>query len=227
MKKTLSYADALRILGGEDGSSLGELGEALTKGTLSALGVPDVLGLHDRLIRHGQNAITGIQEKLTGVSRWDRTERVAAADLILRITAFFNALAELLEQHHCPFTLRDLRFTRDEQYRLFSDVLRGIEQDTPTLPPASGGPELATPYRKAAGVLLLFLRGLEVWDRLDDAERTRVTETLEELPSRACRRHIELYRKLAADVPEFGVWANFSAHEKTQEQITEISTGLD
>src|SRR5690606_31114922 len=153
--------------------------------------------------------------------------RVAAADLILRITAFFNALAELLEQHHCPFTLRDLRFTRDEQYRLFSDVLRGIEQDTPTLPPASGGPELATPYRKAAGVLLLFLRGLEVWDRLDDAERTRVTETLEELPSRACRRHIELYRKLAADVPEFGVWANFSAHEKTQEQITEISTGLD
>jgi len=227
VKKTLSYADALRILGGEDGSSLGELGEALTKGTLSALGVPDVLGLHDRLIRHGQNAITGIREKLTGVSRWDRTERVAAADLILRITAFFDALAELLEQHHCPFTLRDLRFTRDEQYRLFSDVLRGIEQDTPTLPPTSGGPELATPYRKAAGVLLLFLRGLEVWDRLDDAERTRVTETLEELPSRACRRHIELYRKLAADVPEFGVWANFSAHEKTQEQITEISTGLD
>ena len=98
MKKTLSYTDALRILGGEDGSSLGELGEALTKGTLS---------------------------ELTGVSRWDRTERVAAADLILRITAFFDALAELLEQHHCPFTLRDLRFTRDEQYRLFSDVLRG------------------------------------------------------------------------------------------------------
>lgn len=111
-KKTLSYADALRILGGDDPTLLG-FGEAVVTGTLGALGVPDVLGLQSQVVRYGQAAVTGIREKITGVSRWDRTERVAAADLVLRITALFEALEEALDRPGCPLALRLVRSLQD------------------------------------------------------------------------------------------------------------------
>ncbi|MEY9212720.1 ATP-binding protein [Thermobifida halotolerans] len=224
-KKTLSYADALRILGGDDPTLLG-FGEAVGGGTLGALGVPDVLGLQSLLVRCGHAAVTGIREKITGVSRWDRTERVAAADLILRITALFEALDELLDRPECPLALKDLRITGDEQYALLTDVLRDAERAAPALPPSSDGVEHAPPYRRSAQVLRRFLRGLEAWDRLDETGRARLDETLEELPDLARRRHVESYRKLAADVPEFGVWANLAAHEDTRGRVEEVRVGL-
>ncbi|GAA3981750.1 NACHT domain-containing protein [Thermobifida alba] len=224
-KKTLSYADALRILGGDDPTLLG-FGEAVVTGTLGALGVPDVLGLQSQVVRYGQAAVTGIREKITGVSRWDRTERVAAADLVLRITALFEALDEALDRPGCPLALRDLRITREEQYALFGDVLRAPEQDAPTLPPAADGGEHAPPYRAATAALLRFLQGLEAWEGLDEAGRARVAAALDEVPALARRRHVESYRKLAADVPEFGVWANLAAHEDTRARVAEVRVGL-
>lgn len=224
MKRALSYADALRLLGGDD-PALAEFGEAAVGGALGALGVPDVLGLHRQIVRCGQAALTGIREKVTGTSRWDRTERVAAADLVLRITALFEALGELLDRPGTPLGLRDLRIRGDEQYALFGEVLREAGRDP--APPHLGGTGSAPPFRHAAAVLLRFLQGLDAWERLDDTARSRLAGTLaEELPELARRRHAESYRRLAADVPEFGVWADLAAHEQTRRQVEEVRVGL-
>ncbi|WP_208113098.1 NACHT domain-containing protein [Actinorugispora endophytica] len=225
MKKTLSYTDALRVLGKDD-SALLDFAERLADGTLGMLGVPDLFGLREQVLRHGREAITGMREKITGVSRWDRTERIEAANQILRITAFFEALGEVLDQPGSPLKPADLEFTRDEQYALLTDAVNGYGLAPAPLPPAAHGDGSALAVWSPEASVLPFVRGLAVWEGLSDTARGRVEDSLAPLPALAQRRYAESYRKLAADVPEFGVWANLAEHDETRKHVDEMRVGL-
>jgi hypothetical protein len=80
-------------------------------------------------------------------------------------------------------------------------------------------------YRDMAASLVAFIGGLAVWDELNETERDRFAEWLHaRLPSVAAGRYEELFRRLAADCPEFGVWVNLSSHRATR---LEFRTGLE
>jgi hypothetical protein len=68
--------------------------------------------------------------------------------------------------------------------------------------------ELRRWYGSLSQRFISYLGGLAVWDRLDESARTRAAATLrDDLPARAVDRYEIMYRTLALEIPEFGLWA--------------------
>ncbi|GLU45848.1 NACHT domain-containing protein [Nocardiopsis ansamitocini] len=225
VKKTLSYSDALRILGKDD-SALLDFAEKLADGTLAALGVPDLFGLRSQVVKHGRGAVARVRGSLDGMGRWERTERIEAANQVLRVVAAFEALEDVLARSGAPLSVDDLAFTGDEQLSLLTGSLTNGLDVLPVLP---GSDTAATGTRTTShlpGTIRAFIRGLSAWERLSATDQSRVDRALDELPELAAGRYAASYRRLAADIPEFGVWAGLTEHAATRERIDQVSTGL-
>ncbi|MFE3457059.1 NACHT domain-containing protein [Nocardiopsis aegyptia] len=230
MAKQLTYADALKTLGGNDSEVL-NLAEKLADGGLGLVGVPDLFGARGALVSKGRQALEGMASKLKGESRQTRTAKIQAAHHILVLVAFFEAVEESLAEMDAPFTLADLEFTREEQVRLLDHVL--------THSGALPVPSLGSAWAPRFFSDFLFRYFTDVLLGLAVAEEHGITsdthpllEGLREVvPDQAARRYQETYRQLAAEIPEFGMWVHLDEHEHTRRAVgtglTELKRALE
>ncbi|MGI5148417.1 NACHT domain-containing protein [Plantactinospora sp. CA-294935] len=237
MPRTLSYADAARLLGGARSPVVTAL-DNVTGGALlgAAVAAPAVLALFDakaEFIRLSHELVGRLSEARSGLSRYGRTARLAAAHRVLVVTAFFEAFAE----SDPPFRFQDLQLTKWEQKAivgagrtdesllgsLFAD---GVPVPGPHQPYELFQTVLAEYYATAADGMRRFVAGLAAWDRLTWSKRAAFEEVLHALPGRAQERHQELFGRLAAEFPEVGFWAVLREHAGTRAEVREVAAAL-
>jgi hypothetical protein len=220
MAKQVTYADALRILGKNDSEVL-DLAEKLADGGLGLVGVPDLFGARGALVSKGRQALEGIRGKLKGESRLSRTEKIEAAYKILVIVSFFEAVDECLTEIEAPFTLADLEMSAEEQTALLGRASAFTMSPLPGQSLEHWNPSQSRLMR----VLILFLPGLDAVAKhgITSSNHPVFQSLSERLPNLARKRQKELYRRLAAEVPEFGMWVHLDEHQLTRQEFT---TGL-
>src|SRR5947207_822664 len=122
MTRELSYADAVKLLGGVDSKVVAAL-DKLTGGLLlavSAGGSALALSLFDakgELARLSGQLVGSLGERLRGLGRFDRSQRLAAAHKVIVITAYFEALSTV----RLPFDPRKLWPTAAGQVSLATE----------------------------------------------------------------------------------------------------------
>jgi hypothetical protein len=242
MSRTLSYADAVRLLGGT-GSEIVDRLDRLLGGALLVLtggGSELAVSLFDaksELVGLSSRLLSSSSDRLSGLSRFDRSQRLAAAHAVLVLTAFFESVREA----DLPFRSRVLELHRGRQVGLATDSLpgRGLAElagallrnpDTPMLTPSVAGTvaeqQLRHFYRALSGELERYVSGLAVWDDLDDGDRRQTSRILRDLPAGAMHRYGMLLRGLAADFPEVAFWVDRADHDATRREVHTVATGL-
>lgn len=244
MSNKLSYADAVKLLGGGDKGIVGAL-DRLTGGLVQATtgGTGQLLlSLFDaegELASLNKKLVTGLGDKLRGLGRFDRTSRLRAAHKIIIVTGFFEAVNDM----HLPFNFDSLQLDRATQISISTDeniysqrlsVLAGIldVSEFSDGPPQSAS--IATPeslegyYRELSGRLIDYVKGLEEWDQASEMGRETFVKTIcSRVPQLAVRRYEELLRQLAAEFPEVTFWVNRLDHVAITYQLLRIQTGLE
>jgi hypothetical protein len=220
--RRLSYADAVRLLAGRDSEVVEWLGRAAgvpaAAATIASLGTVDFFALRGELVEWGHAAVSGLRERLTGVRRFDRTQRLVAAHTVLVVTAFFEALDEvhavdLMASEQITLVTGDWPGTSHTQ------LVRALfEAEVPI--PAAHRPfeqvviELGNHYGGVVEHLAVFLKELSI------APPTLGRRL--EIADRAVVRYSEQFRALAAEVPEFRVWAFMTDSGATRGAMREL-----
>lgn len=238
MARSLSYSDAVKLLGGE-GKTVAALDRLLGGALLAATGGGSALalGLFDakgELARLSGELLVGLRDKVSGLGRYDRTRRLEAAHTVIVLTAFFEALD--------GSGLPDLQIDRSEQIALAAhvsgDSVEGrpgfagvLALDPPPIQPDAPSDQSSTYlvdyYRVLSSKIVFLAEGLAVWDRLDETRRDRYERLLfKEIPGQAIRRYEELLRRLAADFPEVAFWINRAEHRATRTGLVELERVL-
>ncbi|WP_433185687.1 NACHT domain-containing protein [Actinoallomurus sp. CA-150999] len=237
MARSLSYSDAVKLLGGR-GKAVKAL-DTLTGGALLAAtagGTQFVLSLFDakaEMAKVGGELVAGLAEKISGLGRFDRTQRLEAAHAVIVLTAYFEAIAE------CG--LPDLDLDRAEQLavatrgsagsnpRLSSVTRHLLRTQVPSVGPHRPDErELEAYYLALSESLGQFVTGLAIWDDLDGTRQARIVRALrEDVPAHAIRRHDEMLRRLAADFPEVAFWINLGEHSVTRATLRSGLTELE
>ncbi|GAB2963879.1 hypothetical protein GCM10027280_61000 [Micromonospora polyrhachis] len=212
--------------------------DTLTGGAMLGISVaaPAVLSLFDarvEFIRLSHELVRGLSERRAGLSRYRRTERLAAAHRVIVVTAFFEALAEA----KLSFRFADLALTHqervtlagargDDQPLMWAFFAGGVPTPRPQQPYEEFRSALDGYYRSVADRLGTFVTGLAAWDRLGHADQASFHDALAELPRRAVERHHELFGRLAGDFPEVAFWAALREHEGTRTEVRQLATSL-
>lgn len=231
----LSYRDALRLLDHDEGavSPLVERLTGLAAGAtvIATVGAMDFFALRDQLVSWGTSALAAIRHRADGRTRFDRSERLAAAHTVLVVTAFYEALDETLRQGGSE--LFDLELTGAEQLALaadgappesYRDLVNGLVElavpmPSPHRPYEDTLTDLRGYYSELERRLRTFLVGLA--DITPDRDRiVRTVAVLHDLVDAAIRRYEIAYRSLAAEVPEFAVWAQMIDSQGTRGSLT-------
>ncbi len=239
MSDSLTYADALKILGDTKSRLVGLLDGAATLGlaawtaTAWASGTDpsaalNLFDLKDEVIRFGHDAVRRIAERRSGLSRFDRTQRLAAAHAALVVSSYFEALggAELpLSPERLAVTATgDAGYTPPKGY---SDLIDGLLSDRlplpePHVPYARTREEIGGLYDLMSRRLAAIVREGPAWERLAGRERSRVLETLLALPAQAVRSYDDAFQRLATDNREFEVWASFTESHGLGSGLAEV-----
>ena len=236
--RTLTFADAVRLLGGADEPSVRWLerltGVAAAGATVATLGGLDLFALRDEVVRWGHAVVGGLRERLAGLHRFDRTQRLVAAHSVIVVVAFYEALDAVLADH--PHVAAQL--TAAEQVSLatggaaqeaYIEVLQQLV-DTPPPMPAPHRPfeavvdALREHYETVADRLVEFLFLLPRNSRRGPT--MAVQSAARSAPELAVRRYTEAYRALAVQAPEFGVWAAMTDAQATRELVRESTVDL-
>jgi len=237
VSRRLSYAEAARLLGGGRSPVVTAL-DTLAGGALlgTAVAVPAVLSLFDakaEFVRLSHDLVGRLAERRAGLSRYGRTERLAAAHRVLVVTAFFEALAGA----DLPFRFTELELTERERLAIVGadpDARSPLDGLFAEAVPAPGPQQpdelfravLAEYYAGVAAALRSFVAGLDVWDRLDHPRRAAFTAVLDALPARAVERYRELVGRLAGDFPEVAYWAGLREHAGTRAEVRQVAAAL-
>jgi len=246
--RPLGYADAARLLGGADNAVIKALGAASGTAaaavTVGTLGANDFFALRGALITWGNAAVAGLRERVTGVRRFDRTQRLVAAHAIIVVTAFYEALDAVLADHP-DVDLAAAALTAGEQVAIatstvvttrYADLVQ-VLIDTPPPMPAPHQPfeatvgALAGYFGSAAAALRDFLSGLSAFTGHADRVREALTAVEHEVRRAAVERYTRAYRALIIQAPEFGVWAGMVDAQATRallrESVADLSAQLD
>ena len=152
--RTISYADAVRILGGGPESAVYQRINTMTGGLLAgaAIAAPQLLALLDlrtELARVSGELVTTTARAMAGSGRRDRTDRLAAAHTIIVIAAYFDALADV--------DLSWAQLTRADQLRLAGQGAEGARDLTSAaLRAGVPTPEPHIPNEKYLAALEIF-----------------------------------------------------------------------
>ncbi|WP_284747661.1 NACHT domain-containing protein [Amycolatopsis sp. RTGN1] len=227
-QRSLSYADAVRLLGGSDSKILGAFKRVA--GLLILGPAPltsDVLTWFDakgELVRLSKALVGRAAERQDDLSQFDRMQRLEAAHTIIVVTAFFESLGEV----RLP-----VEVTRSEQLALaggdlngihdFADQIQSVGRVVPNPAQTAGSfrTDLRDYYLGLADRLHQFISGLAAWDQLAATERNRLTRELVETAERAIDRYQESLRRLATDFPEIQVWILYGEHQVNLATLTE------
>ncbi|ARX88845.1 hypothetical protein SMD44_08332 [Streptomyces alboflavus] len=236
----LSFGDALKLLGGDPPAVAAldrALGGALNLATGGLSG--GVLGMFDargRVLGLGRDAWRGLGERLGRTDgRVERTAVLEAAHTVIVVLAFFDAL----ERVELPFSLDEVALTGREQLLVAGGGFPsgdGFTQDVgqvdaprpaPHLPYENHTGELRAWYEHLAMRTLDFLRGLAVWDRLDDAAGDAAADTVRSVvPGLALQEYEALYARLVLEAPEFAFWSGQMEHQATRAELRRRSPVL-
>lgn len=218
MTETLSYADALKILGCKDSRLIKVIdfaataaltGWALAGGADLALGLRD---LQEDAVRYGNDVVRRVPEWRGGAGRFARTQRLAAVHAVVIVSAYFEALGRA----SLPFGLDRLdrdRAAGGTRAAAFAELVeelltRPLPMPEPYRPYAETREAVERHYRRMSEAVAGYVREVAAWDELPADERARVPLMLVEGPSaHALRIYDEDYRSLTLDSPEFRMWS--------------------
>jgi NACHT conflict system protein len=203
----LSFADAVKLLGGDSQAvnRLGDLaGVAAGAVTVASAGTVDFFALRDQLVKWGQSTVRAWHDKVQGLSRYDRTDRLIAAHSIIVIIS----LLEVLKAEESQDARRSARYP-GARHRSSAELVAGLLSlpvPVPT-PPDS--------FEKFESALRDYYVREVSWGRVDH-----------DVVDRVVRRYTEYYRQLAAEIPEFRLWAEMGSDEATRELVREAIGAL-
>ena len=248
MGESLTYHDALKILGASESKIVTLLDAAATAGltvwaatawaTGKDAGPPSsMLDVKNEIVPFAHQIIRKIAEWRSGLSRFDRSQRLTAAHAVLVVSSYFEALGKA----DLPVPIGELGFTREEQSALASGgavpesyvaMIQLLLREPLPLPEThrSYGEvrrSIGNFYVKLSVRVITFLSGLSVWDRLDQGQRTRLQDVILQLPARALEHYDGAYRNLAVDNREFIVWACLTEMHALGAGLNELGTLLN
>ena len=233
MTGSLTYADALKILGGRKSrlvtvlDAVGSVGltvwAANAWATGGDAGAPlNMFELKNDVVRHGHALLARAAEWRSGLSRFDRTQRLAAAHAVLVITSYFDAL----DDAGLPLPLESLAVPREQQAAQatggrvpgsYVELIELLVSDRLPLPEchqpyAQTREEIRRVHARIADRLVAFAQTLTAFDRLDQAQRAAVSSALTGASTlrAAMSRYDDAFRRLAIEHHEFAVWAGLT-----------------
>jgi NACHT conflict system protein/ATPase family protein associated with various cellular activities (AAA) len=238
--KGLTYADAAVLLGGNGRNPVLATLDRLAGGVLltaSATGAAFPLSLFDakaEFLRLSEELVRSATNRLRRTRRASRTESLVAANAVLVIAAYFEALRTVA----LPLDLDELEMTAREQITVATGGHPGTELTAALLRSPVPIPQPQRPYEQTIAELecfyddlgravLRFFAGLAVWvglpseakDATEAAIRTEVTGP-------AVGTYEEMFRRLATEFPEVAFWANLADHQATRVEVREVRTAL-
>ena len=247
MSETLTYNDALSILGRPKSRLVTALDASATVGlaawTAAALatggdpGIPlGLIELKNDVISYTHTVMRKISEWRKGLSRFDRSQRLAAAHAVLVVTSYFEAL----EGTELPVPIEQFGFTRAEQAALattkhvpdgYAEIIELLAKEPLPLPEPhrsyDGVCEQITEfYNRLSLRMVTFISGLAIWDELAGDQRLRLAKNIRRIPADALRRYKTMYVSLAADNREFQVWAGLTELHALGSGLAGVSTLL-
>jgi hypothetical protein len=258
VNKGLTYADSVKMLGG--GGKVVTAIDKLAGGLLLAASpgvVGVVLSLFDaksEFVQLSMNLVSSLGEKLNGISRFGRSERLAAAQAVLVVVAFFEAQeyfeANAINDEELPQTVRDMmqRATRHRKMRKSeqvnaiigtregSDKLGAIARillhcDIPI--PAPQNPYETTLesirelYASVSAQMPPCIFGPGSWDAFHENDQKVFLRTFRpRVISLAIKNYEESFRRLATEFSELAFWANLVDHQATRSEIRDLRAGL-
>lgn len=237
MRRQLTYEDAVRILGGGEHKLLKYLDRGSMIGLLAAGGF-DFLDIREQFVRLGGELITKLSERLRGIDRLTRAERLVAAHHVIVITAYFDALGDVLDRFgpvDAPrITAADqLSITSGEPIQTtWAGVLNELQR------PPAGDPwsltsneatqaRLSSYYGQLNDRAVRFMSGLGLAVELDETRRELFLRDLTDLRMTAIAKYDELFRRLVVDSPEFAVWVGLAEHRATRDQVRSGLSALE
>jgi hypothetical protein len=213
----MTFRGALKILGKHDHPTLDKINNALggaillsgallvtgpTAAPLVALGA--IWGWVDQkseaigLIRKLLDAVAARRKHLVG---YERTELIAAAHTVL----VMSSLMETLREQKLVISKDDQRFLNVQ------DLLEGLYNTA--VPAPSGGVGFRENLTRVSGFHhWLFDRFVGIW--FDAWPGVRLD--FEKILGRALERYQSRYHQLAAEVPEFMIWAMLGEHDASR-----------
>ena len=232
MSDTLTYHAALQLLGKTPKSRLVTLLDAVATTGLTAwaagalatgkgVDLPlSMFELKTEIVLYAHQTVRRISDRRTGLPRFDRSERLAAAHAVLIISSYFEAAA----QADLPVSMERLALTSAEQAALatgskvpdgYVEMIEFLLREPlplpePHQPHAEVRRRLSNCYAGLSNRLLKLVSGLAVWDELDGDSKHALDEAIRGLPPRALDRYEDGYRSLAMDNREFAVWAGLT-----------------
>ena len=237
------YSDAVRLLGGSDGRVVAVL-DRLTGGLLLGVAVSGgvfALSLFEaksELARLSGELVAALGGRLGGLSRLERTERLAAAHKVIVLAGFFECLSgaglpggveKVLRGRSAQVAIAADRPPSSERLSALAAILR--ESDVPGDAGWSGLPgddrDLTVFYASLGEKLLFYLEGLEVWHRVERPARDGFGRMLAgDLPTVAVSRYEEHLRRLAGEFPEVAFWVNRQGVAALNDRLQRLDTGL-
>jgi hypothetical protein len=203
--------------------------DKVLSGTLLAGSVLDVLGLlgwfdaKSDFIRLSHEYAVKLSERRSGLSRYDRTQRLQAAHTVIVLTSFFEAFDAL----GVGARIKDLELSCEGTLPTVPQELLNLASSpvplvTPDCPYEANLSRMNSYYQQLAEALQSFLAGLSVWDVMNERERAKISA----LPAISCQHYEENIRRLAADCPEFAFWSSLQDHQATRTEVRRVGTAL-
>ncbi|MFI5912570.1 NACHT domain-containing protein [Dactylosporangium sp. NPDC051541] len=211
----LTYADAVRLLtGGTDVVTvLGRLAGGVLLASVpfagDALALFDAKGEANALLRDLLGRAPGRIRAARGRRHY---ELIEAAHAILVISSFFDALAEV----DGPL-LAAVELTDADKRRIADGTISGFRPLVPRMPGATRGfvehsEEIAAEFVTMHAAFVSFASGLT-------AAEGRSLPVNGEVADRARAIYQERFVRLAADIPEFAIWAQLGEHAATRDEL--------
>lgn len=242
MSDSLTYADALKILGFQKSRLVKFLDAVASAGLASwaasaalsgkEAGIPlglyevknDVLGFAHQIVRK-------VSEWRSGLSRFDRTQRLAAAHAVLIISSYFEALDELADLEQLDLSASEMAVqatggASPDDYSELLMVLVGARLPMPEPHRLFSAirDEIMAIYLSMAAHLANFVSGIALSDRLDETQWDMLLTAIAQAGKDAVEYYDRGFQQLAADNAEFAVWANLT---QTQALGTGLATVTD
>lgn len=230
-KRGFTYADAALLMGGANSDLVRRLDAVLGGVLLAATAGTSELAISlfdakSEMTKLSERLVQGLTEKRQGLGRLDQNERMAAAQAVIVVMAFFEAV----QAADLPLKVEDLGLGKEGQSRLvLGEILR---EETPELQMTSTAlyNELLVlvVHRRAARSVFSYVAGLEVWDRWSDTEKDSVRSILlEVVPEDAALRWEMHFRRLAVEFPELSFHVDRLDHETTRQSVGIGLAGLE
>ena len=172
------------------------------------------------VVRFGHLVVRKVAEWRSGLSRFDRSQRLWRTRR-LGCSLYFDALAAMDDS---PMPLERLGLNSAEKAALttggdlpsgYADMIELLLREPMPLPQphllyVEVREQILGLYGRLSGRLLAFVSGLALWDELDERRRERLEEAFSKVPARALGQYDDAYRNLAIDNREFEVWAGLT-----------------